>query len=597
MTTFKSWFTGFGGADIGAKAAGLAHLPGREYDPAIAAVSAFNGFPSVVGDVRDADCTGEETPWWFHFSPSCKRASTANVNAGEASEDVEVAQACVRAIVALRPPFVSVENVRAYEAFQAFRLIVRCLMDEGYNVAWWILNSADYGGWTRCAVHANDVEKSWARETAPDIVKASAMMPPVAQAQILAWDVVEKLAQTTQLDTAVNAIWQGLGAKTKRARKTTDGKAAAFLTIEAISKFVSMGSTFESIELLLNECLGDHFMKMRWYTTSMETRQITLNLICKSFLATANTCRTTTHNDAELHDCPLCTFSGVPQTRERLFLVASRVAQVRLPIATHAKTPPHDAQMSLFGDAPLQRWNGWYDAIADLLPGLPDTELAEWQKKFLPDELKTMLIDGKANMYGSSVTMRDEDSPAFTIPVSNSALHGVKAVLVDGTRQVTGVVTREGDEPANVITATTGYKRPSKALLIESQQHNRPPSFREQDEPSVVVAGATSPSRWRAVMIDSSNSERNGKSSRNDDEPSITVVANNNHKAVLATDPPPYRIVKLTPRCLARFQAFPDWYVLPDKVRLACLGIGNAVPPTMMQVLIEAQSAALQEAA
>lgn len=395
MRTFKSWFTGFGGADVGAKMAGLAHLPGREYDPDVAAVSALNGFPSVVGDVRDADCDGEETPFWFHFSPSCKRASTANVNAGEASEDIEVAQACVRAIVALRPPFVSVENVRAYETFQAFRLIVRYLMDEGYNVAWWILNSADY---------------------------------------------------------------------------------------------------------------------------------------------------------------------GVPQTRERLFLVASRVAQVRRPIATHTKEPPHDAQLSLFGDAPLQRWNGWYDAIADLLPGLPDTELAEWQKKFLPDELKTMLIDGQSNMYGSSLTMRDSSDPAFTMTAS----------LI---------------------------KHLPKAPLIESQQHNRPPSFRQQDEPSVVVAGATSPSRWRAVMVEMTNTSR-APTVLDAEQPSMTVIAGHGRRPShlpLATTP--YRIVKLTPRCLARFQAFPDWYTLPDKVRLACTGIGNAVPPTMMQVLIEAQSTALRAAA
>lgn len=43
-------------------------------------------------------------------------------------------------------------------------------------------------------------------------------------------------------------------------------------------------------------------------------------------------------------------------------------------------------------------------------------------------------------------------------------------------------------------------------------------------------------------------------------------------------------------RALARFQSFPDSYRLPHKRSLAAKGIGNAVPPLMMQRVFESLS-------
>ena len=47
------------------------------------------------------------------------------------------------------------------------------------------------------------------------------------------------------------------------------------------------------------------------------------------------------------------------------------------------------------------------------------------------------------------------------------------------------------------------------------------------------------------------------------------------------------RVVKMTPRALARFQSFPDWYQLPGNISLACKIIGNAVPPLMYKAIAE----------
>ncbi|MHC4088716.1 MAG: DNA cytosine methyltransferase [Planctomycetota bacterium] len=42
----------------------------------------------------------------------------------------------------------------------------------------------------------------------------------------------------------------------------------------------------------------------------------------------------------------------------------------------------------------------------------------------------------------------------------------------------------------------------------------------------------------------------------------------------------------ISPRCLARWQTFPDWYRLPDSKELASYIIGNAVPPMLYQKII-----------
>ena len=68
---------------------------------------------------------------------------------------------------------------------------------------------------------------------------------------------------------------------------------------------------------------------------------------------------------------------------------------------------------------------------------------------------------------------------------------------------------------------------------------------------------------------------------RYEEEPAHTTTSShykNMPKGWLATG----RVVKMTPRALARFQSFPDWYVLPEKSALACTVIGNAAPSLMM---------------
>jgi DNA (cytosine-5)-methyltransferase 1 len=73
---------------------------------------------------------------------------------------------------------------------------------------------------------------------------------------------------------------------------------------------------------------------------------------------------------------------GVPQTRKRLIVMASKRSRPSLPIATHSKNP-NLLQTDLFGTEPLKKWVSWYEAIADLIPTLKKSKLADWQIKKL----------------------------------------------------------------------------------------------------------------------------------------------------------------------------------------------------------------------
>ena len=143
---FGTMFAGGGGVDIGLMAAGLTPAWAVEYDPAIAGVYRRNlGDHVIVADVRAVDYAALPRVDWLHASPSCVRASQANVNATESDEDVEVAGAVARAIQAQQPRVFTLENVWAYRNFAAFRLILDALGDAGYMYDFEHVNTADFG--------------------------------------------------------------------------------------------------------------------------------------------------------------------------------------------------------------------------------------------------------------------------------------------------------------------------------------------------------------------------------------------------------------------------------------------------------------------
>lgn len=106
----------------------------------------------------------------------------------------------------------------------------------------------------------------------------------------------------------------------------------------------------------------------------------------------------------------------------------------------------------------------------------------------------------------------------------------------------------------------------------------------EQDEPTRCVA--SNAGQWKAFVIDGENVGHNS-TIRRQDMPVYTISSSQHGsiRAWLSTG----RVVAMTPRCLARFQSFPDWYKLTESNALNCKVIRNAVPPLLYQRVIEAQ--------
>jgi DNA (cytosine-5)-methyltransferase 1 len=123
-----------------------------------------------------------------------------------------------------------------------------------------------------------------------------------------------------------------------------------------------------------------------------------------------------------------------------------------------------------------------------------------------------------------------------------------ESVLLDGQSNSNGTTCTSVTDhaPAFAVQAQTGARHATRAVLVGDGDTYRP-----------VVSG---------------------------DEPSPTQGASNGARALV-----PYRVVKMTPRALARFQSFPDWYELPERNALACKIIGNAVPPLLMRRVMETQ--------
>jgi DNA (cytosine-5)-methyltransferase 1 len=261
---------------------------------------------------------------------------------------------------------------------------------------------------------------------------------------------------------------------------------------------------------------------------------------------------------------------GVPQTRKRMIVVARRDGRTpSLPPATHAENPVP----GLFGT--LEKWVGWYAAIEDLIPGLPDSEFAPWQLARLPEELTTQLFNG-----------------------------------MDMKSTVRAMGGRSKFEPSATVVADD-YRRPStipSALLVEASNAGGG-SDRVDDEPAQTVTTPSGGRVHRAFIVNNNANDTSGASIVADaDKPAGTVRTPGGGRDVRG-----YvggRVVKMTPRALARFQGFPDGYSLPahktlraltgdplvpfaDETeknvngRLAATIIGNAVPPLLYQKLAE----------
>jgi len=212
------------------------------------------------------------------------------------------------------------------------------------------------------------------------------------------------------------------------------------------------------------------------------------------------------------------------------------------------------------------RWVGWYEAIEDLIPTLPESKFAAWQLARLPEGLKTVLMAGSGNTNFNDATpglgARELGEPAHVVS-SDGGGRTTRAIIVSHAKTEFGDGIRAAGEPVHAITEQA--KGRTRALLVDSAGYPGSEAF-----------------------MMSKMADKYGDGIREQLEPAQTIGANEHgSKAWLSQG----RIVSMTPRALARFQSVPDSYLLPDKASLACKVIGNGYPCLMAQRIAEGLAA------
>ncbi len=227
---------------------------------------------------------------------------------------------------------------------------------------------------------------------------------------------------------------------------------------------------------------------------------------------------------------------SVPQTRKRMIVRA-----------VHEGWVPHLPHP--------EQWQGWYQAIEDLIPDLPESKFAPWQLARLPKNFSEV-IDSFLVSQGDGINV-NKDNPAFTITANRNQLH-IRAFLMAGAGNTNtkdgypmkGVI--KDNDPSQTVTALQGGGTFPRAFIVSSQNksgNQKGLLIQQEDQPMTTITASASKAQSRAWL-------RNG------------------------------RVVKMTPRALARFQSFPDSYKLPERTIIACRGIGNAVPPLLYKKII-----------
>lgn len=266
---------------------------------------------------------------------------------------------------------------------------------------------------------------------------------------------------------------------------------------------------------------------------------------------------------------------GVPQTRRRLILRASRVGL--LPMLPQ----------------PV-RWVGWYEAIGDLIPTLPESQFAPWQLARLPEEIKqALLVDsaGYPDESGARVAVtRQTIEPANTI-VANYERRPMRAFIVDGQNagREHGDTVLTSQEP--MLTLGAANKGTYRAWLVGDEygsskngDDERILFLRDEQEPAMTVKAKAT---VRAYLVGGGNTQLENITSfaRDDTQPSPTVFSGDNHRprAWLSQG----RVVAMSVQALARFQSVSDWYRFSGNKKVDVTIIGNGVPCKLYQVIVE----------
>lgn len=148
---------------------------------------------------------------------------------------------------------------------------------------------------------------------------------------------------------------------------------------------------------------------------------------------------------------------GVPQHRKRLILWAVKNSE-RMPFFPEAK-----------------KRVGWYQAIADLIPGMADCELADWQIKrlkelgYLPEKA---LVDIGKNC-SRLATVREPNNPSFTVTSDHVNSHSPILLIPRAGASVNSIVPTLQNQPCPTIRAMATGRHTHWADVVQGSQVKR----------------------------------------------------------------------------------------------------------------------------
>lgn len=281
---------------------------------------------------------------------------------------------------------------------------------------------------------------------------------------------------------------------------------------------------------------------------------------------------------------------GVPQTRQRAILIASRVRTAEPPAPTHARVAEPD---TLFGPG-RARWVsmaqalGWTGPLADAVvntrgerttpggnefsPTGPSWALTEKTRSWV---VRTNSGNGYAHDYQRDL---DEPSPALTSRTNRWRVDVGAGGFAQGW-------TRGTDEPSPTI------RNQSQSWVLRSGQSaaGEGRAERETDQPAVSITGRADLCSWRLR----NNSQANA-TTRSVDQPAGTLFFGHPGDLVAVVPeeqgsgtPGPVRI---TVQEAAVLQSFPADYPFQGTKTAKFLQIGNAVPPLLALHVLSAAS-------
>jgi site-specific DNA-cytosine methylase len=649
MKTAITLFTGGGLADVALAAAGFRVVAGVEIEPEIAAIANKNlGNHVRVGDVLEARPEDYPSCDLLHVSPPCTRASVANSKAVESELDIAFAGKIVEFLRVLRPAHFTLENVRGYQRFKAYRIVLDGLRQLGYQVSTHILNAASYGvPQTRIRLIVMASLNGRPSKPSPTHQKAQESQQGLFESRLPRWvgwyEAIEDLIDT--LPESRFAEWQlrrlkpelietikghdNENAITFEALRILQGR----IGIENLQKWLTgIWQGFQETKILQSGLHGEEFRANGAAPKGQETeRYISLLLkeICAegelrtmrsgkrkgrasqgrgldeqffgeftaylSALSHEGTCQReilpsgellrTTLSEGLLQQA-LSSFQKIRQSivfqnangfsQEKAnghtggFRCQSKGEEVGYFIKSVIKESEGCSSPKSFL-ACVQGESSDYLNTSEPSPSITATHGAAKYRAFIVG----------AGGYDGTVVQAKEDSPCFTITANQNQKDRLKAFIVPGGNSNSFSI-RDAGEPARTIGDIERVGNLPRAFIVNES------STMECREAQGSCASQVASSRnlnQRAFIIDGKPSNYAGDLQICESHNRIVTLTATQQQHPFRAWLDSGKVVKMTPRCLARFQSLPDWYELPESDSLACKIIGNGVPCLMMEAV------------